>query len=193
MQVIFDDYGWAAGVATELVNTTAEVWQGDDRLPDLDALAAFAEQHDHSGKLAGLARSAGADDLDAVHALRRTVRDLIDHPARDHLVAGATELTGATQGITLVADPAVDGHTRWAARLRPDVGVADALSAVCGIGILGVVRTLGEERFRACGAPTCRGAFIDTTRPGRRRYCMPALCGNRVNVANHRARRAHQA
>jgi predicted RNA-binding Zn ribbon-like protein len=32
--------------------------------------------------------------------------------------------------------------------------------------------------------------FIDTTRPGRRRYCMPGLCGNRINVANHRARRA---
>lgn len=196
MQVVFDDYVWAAGVATEVVNTTAEVWQGDDRLPDLDALVAFAEQHEQSstdGALADLARRAGADDLDVVHALRRTVRDLIDHPDRDRLVAGATELTGTTQGITVVPDPAVDGRTRWAARLRPDASVADALSAVCGIGILGVVHTLGEERFRACGAPTCRGAFIDTTRPGRRRYCMPALCGNRVNVANHRARRARPA
>ncbi|MEU3622431.1 CGNR zinc finger domain-containing protein [Amycolatopsis coloradensis] len=66
--------------------------------------------------------------------------------------------------------------------------MSDALSLICGVGILGVVRTLGAERFRACSAPTCQGAFIDTTRPGRRRYCMPGLCGNRVNVANHRAR-----
>ncbi|MGW3471407.1 CGNR zinc finger domain-containing protein [Saccharopolyspora sp. NPDC000995] len=35
-----------------------------------------------------------------------------------------------------------------------------------------------------------RGTFIDTTRPGRRRYCMPGLCGNRINFANHRACRA---
>jgi predicted RNA-binding Zn ribbon-like protein len=31
--------------------------------------------------------------------------------------------------------------------------------------------------------------FVDTSRAGRRRYCVPEVCGNRVNVANHRARR----
>ncbi|MEV7379817.1 CGNR zinc finger domain-containing protein [Streptomyces lydicus] len=34
------------------------------------------------------------------------------------------------------------------------------------------------------------GVFIDTTRRGRCRYCMPGLCGNGINVANHRARQA---
>jgi predicted RNA-binding Zn ribbon-like protein len=183
MQVALDDYVWAAGVATELVNTTADVWRGDDHLPDLAALAAFTDLH-CPGELARPA------DLKAVHALRRTVRDLIDHPGRDHLVAGATALTASAGGATLVPDPAREGRTRWAVSLHPRASVADALALICGVGILGVVHTLGEERFRPCGAPTCQGAFIDTTRPGRRRYCMPGLCGNRTNVANHRARRA---
>ncbi|UKY54776.1 CGNR zinc finger domain-containing protein [Streptomyces inhibens] len=61
---------------------------------------------------------------------------------------------------------------------------------ICSIGSFGVVHTLGGQRFRPCGAPTCRGVFIDTTLPGRRRYCMPGLRGNRINVANHRARQA---
>ncbi|WP_244223342.1 CGNR zinc finger domain-containing protein [Amycolatopsis circi] len=39
----------------------------------------------------------------------------------------------------------------------------------------------------ACAAPDCDGVFVDTSRAGSR-YCMPDLCGNRVSVANHRAR-----
>jgi predicted RNA-binding Zn ribbon-like protein len=191
MQVAFDDYVWAAGVATELVNTTAEVWRGDDHLPDPAALVAFTDLHGGgSGALSELARRGRTADLHAVHALRTTVRDLIDHPDRDHLITGAATLTSPAQGATLIPDPAHENRTRWAAPLREGATIADALSLICGIGILGVVHTLGEQRFRPCGAPTCRGAFIDTTRPGRRRYCMPGLCGNRINVANHRARQA---
>ncbi|OXM56761.1 hypothetical protein CFP71_11520 [Amycolatopsis thailandensis] len=178
MQVALDDYVWAAGVATDLVNTAPEVWHGEDHLPDLAALAAFADLH-------SIPTPAQASDLRAVHRLRTTVRDLIDHPDREHLVTGASALTSPAGHVTLLTDSA-----RWAVSLQPAATVADALSLICGVGILGAVQTLGAERFRACGAPTCRGAFIDTTRPGRRRYCMPGLCGNRVNVANHRSRRA---
>ncbi|NSC20082.1 hypothetical protein FM076_02205 [Streptomyces albus subsp. chlorinus] len=192
-----DDYVWAAGVATELVNTTAEVWRGDDRLPDPAALVAFAKLHGDGpgheggpGALSALARRGGAAELRAVHALRTAVRDLIDHPERERLVAGGTALTSPARGATLVPGPAHGNRARWAVPLREGATIADALSLICGIGVLGVVHTLGERRFRSCGAPTCKGAFIDTTRPGSRRYCMPGLCGNRLNVANHRARRA---
>ncbi|MFI0355240.1 CGNR zinc finger domain-containing protein [Actinomadura sp. 9N407] len=195
MQVALDDYVWAAGIATELINTTAEVWRGDDRLPDLGALIAFVDLHardghEGPGELSALARRARPADLQAVRSLRATVRDLVDHPDQGHLIAGAAALTSSAGGATLVPDPAYDHRTRWAVSLRPEATIYDALSLICGVGILGVVHTLGEGRFRPCGAPTCRGAFIDTTRPGRRRYCMPGLCGNRINVANHRARQA---
>ncbi|MGH8882775.1 MAG: CGNR zinc finger domain-containing protein [Stackebrandtia sp.] len=197
----FDDYTWAAGIATELVNTTAEVWRGDERLPDLAALAAFTDLHGHNTKnaparpdirtrLPELARRARPTDLREIRALRVTVRDLIDHPDRDYLIAGAGALTSSAGGATLVVDPAHEHRTRWAVSLRSEATVFDALSLICGMGILGVVHVLGAQRFRPCGAPDCRGVFIDTTRPGRRRYCMPGLCGNRTNVANHRARRA---
>ncbi|MFI9454308.1 CGNR zinc finger domain-containing protein [Amycolatopsis sp. NPDC052450] len=180
MQVALDDYVRAAGLATDLVNTAAEVWHGEDKLPDLASLAAFAELH-------SLPEPTRPGDLRAVHRLRVTVRDLVDHPDQARLITGATALTASIGDITLDTSP---GRARWAVSLRPGATVFDALSLLCGVGILGVVQSLGAERFRACGAPTCRGAFIDTTRPGRRRYCMPGLCGNRVNVANHRARQA---
>ncbi|MFE6612247.1 CGNR zinc finger domain-containing protein [Amycolatopsis sp. NPDC057786] len=180
MQVALDDYVRAAGVATELVNTAPEVWHGEDKLPDLTSLAAFTELH-------ALPEPSRPGDLRAVHRLRVTVRELIDHPDQARLITGATALTSSIGDVTLLPEGA-----RWAVSVRPGAKVADSLALVCGVGILGVVQTLGVERFRACGAPTCRGAFIDTTRPGRRRYCMPGLCGNRVNVANHRARKLSQ-
>ncbi|MFD5090744.1 CGNR zinc finger domain-containing protein [Amycolatopsis thailandensis] len=178
MQVALDDYVWAAGVATDLVNTAPEVWHGEDHLPDLAALAGFADLHSIPSP---------ASDLRAVHRLRATVRNLIDHPDREHLITGASSLTSPAGHVTLLAD-----GTRWAVAPQRGATISDLLSLICGIAILGAVQTLGVERFRACGAPTCQGAFIDTTRPGRRRYCMPGLCGNRVNVANHRARFKHR-
>ena len=196
MQVALGDYVWAAGVATDLANTGADVWRGDDHLADLAALAAFADLHDDppggGAPLGAAARRADAAGLSAVHALRATVRDLIGSPERDRLIGGATALTGTARGATLAPDPARPGRARWALEPAPAADVAGRLSLVCGVGVLGVLHALGTERFRPCAAPGCRGVFIDATRPGRRRYCMPGLCGNRVNVANHRARRAAQ-
>jgi len=205
MQVVLDDYVWTARVATDLVNTSAEVWGGDERLPDLAALRRFADEHpdptylelgdgrDTEGALARLAATAVPADLEAVRALRLLLRDLIDHPQQERLVRSASALTTANAGATLVGDPGANGHSSWALTPKRGASIADTLAIISGVGILGVVHSLGVERFRQCGAPTCLGAFIDTTRPGRRRYCMPGLCGNRVNVANHRARRATRA
>lgn len=188
MQVCLEDYSWAAGVATELVNTAPGVWSGVDKLPDPAALARFLADHtvtrdgdpaDQDGPT--------PEDVAAVQQLRERLRTLIDDPDRDRLVRGATELTAAAGGITLQPDRS--GRTHWHAVGTPDAALAERLALVCGVGVLGVVHALGPERFRPCDSPTCSGAFIDTSRPGRRRYCMPDLCGNRINVANHRARR----
>ena len=186
MQVSLDDYSWGAGVATELVNTAPGVWSGVDKLGDPAALDLFLRDHRVVADLAG--SEAGPDDLAAVRRLRDTVRTLIDDPDPDRLVAGATELSTTVGALTLATDDS--GRRRWHAVSRPGADLADHLALVCAVGILGVVHTLGVERFRPCASTTCSGAFIDTTRPGRRRYCMPDLCGNRINVANHRARQA---
>ena len=185
MQVSLEDYIWAAGVATDLVNTAPGVWSGVDKLPDAAALDQFL--HDHQ-VVPVPPDEAGSDALTAVRRLRDAARAVIDQPDPDRLVAGATQLSTSVGALTLATDDL--GRRRWHAVTRPGADLADHLALVCAVGILGVVHTLGAERFRPCAAPTCSGAFIDTSRPGRRRYCMPDLCGNRVNVANHRARRA---
>ncbi|KZF07597.1 MULTISPECIES: CGNR zinc finger domain-containing protein [unclassified Rhodococcus (in: high G+C Gram-positive bacteria)] len=49
--------------------------------------------------------------------------------------------------------------------------------------------SLSESTTRIGAAPTCNRVFVDVSRGGRRRYCMPDLCGNRINAADHRQRR----
>jgi predicted RNA-binding Zn ribbon-like protein len=181
MQAVFDDYVSLAGLATELVNTAPGVWHGEDQLPDTAALTAFLTEH-------GIEVEPMRRDLDAVHDLRTRLREVLDE--RD---AGAIEhrasalVAGGLGSVGLVTD--AQGRQQWCARTRPDADLADRLALLGGLGVLGALRTLGPERFRDCASDTCSGVFIDTTRPGRRRYCMPDLCGNRANVAAYRARR----
>ncbi|GLZ53198.1 hypothetical protein Acsp07_28150 [Actinomycetospora sp. NBRC 106378] len=177
MQVAFDDYAWSAGVVTDLVNSSPLVWRGVDRMPDVTALRAFLDEH-------GLAasRPVGDADLAPVHALRTRLRPLVEEADTERRVAEAGALTAALGGVTLAGGG-------WVGTVPDDVPVADLLGVVAGVGLLAVQLHLGAERFRPCSSDTCEGVFIDTSRPGRRRYCMPGLCGNRANVAAHRARR----
>jgi predicted RNA-binding Zn ribbon-like protein len=46
------------------------------------------------------------------------------------------------------------------------------------------------DRIRECGAHDCYLLFVDTSRPGRRRWCAMEHCGNREKARAHRARRA---
>jgi predicted RNA-binding Zn ribbon-like protein len=180
VQLLLDDYRVGAAVATDLVNTAPEVMVSTgDLIPDTTALARFLADRD-------LHPSAGAPtpaDVTAVHALRRTLRALLENPD----AAGAAALTTAAGALDVQRDD--DGRLQWQVRSRPGASLADELALLTGTALLATLRTLGTDRFRHCAAPTCDGMFVDTSRAGRRRYCVPEVCGNRVNVAAHRARR----
>jgi predicted RNA-binding Zn ribbon-like protein len=184
--VRIDDHAAGARVATDLVNTAPEVMVSTgDLIADPPALARFLAAHDVPAPVPT------RRDVDEVHALRAALRRLIDDPLPDRIAAGAGELAARNGvGPVLLGD---GGQWRWCVRSRPGAGVADQLALLTAIGLLGVLRTLGPDRFRHCAAPDCSGGFVDTSRAGRRRYCDPDVCGNRVNVANHRARRGRKS
>ncbi|WP_344588118.1 CGNR zinc finger domain-containing protein [Actinomadura vinacea] len=189
MQIPITGYAAAANAASDLVNTSPTVRATTgEALPDPDALAAFLAGHDLRLDAVAGGRSPSAEDLWEVHLLRREVRGILETETEEQAVAGAAVLTGraALRPVLLR-----DGDDRWQWHVPTAAGapLADELAAVAGIGLLGTVRALGHERFRPCAAPGCRGVFADVSRSGRRLYCMPDLCGNRLNVANHRARR----
>lgn len=134
-------------------------------------------------------RSPTDGDLEQVHALRRTVADILRAGTEVEIVDGANALLDAAgAGPRLRRDSAGAGW-QWYVATSPGASLADRLAVLIGVGLLGAIRSLGYERFRGCAAPDCGGVFVDVSRAGRRRFCTPELCGNRVNVAQHRARR----
>lgn len=188
MQILFSNYVWGAGVATDLVNTSARVRSQGDAIVDPEGLADFLARHDVRTP-AGSAPTAG--DVEAVHRLRDEVRGILELTDTESVIARSTELSArSSSGPTLVRDPRE--NWQWCVVTSPSATIADELAALMGLGLLAVVQSLDHGRFRHCESPVCDGMFVDTSRAGRRRYCMPELCGNRVNVANYRSRRGRQ-
>ena len=115
------------------------------------------------------------------------LREAIYRAARAAMLSGAP----ADSDISRINDAALAPPPRpqfsvSGMRFVADAPVAAAFSAIAADAI----GTLGRPgRLREC--PECRMLFLDTSRPGRRRWCSSAAgCGNRAKVRNHRARKA---
>ncbi len=179
------DYIEGAALATNLV-LTAPLHHSDrlDRVGSVEQLGAFAATHGLGGVLPR------SRDVAAVAAIRTRLASLID-PRNDSERAGrAAQLlteTRAIGGIELSQDA-----SEWVLVLNRDASIADRIAARGAVAILGVIRVLGNGRFRRCAREGCTGVFIDSSRGGQRAYCTPAICGNRVNIARHRLRQTAQ-
>jgi len=44
------------------------------------------------------------------------------------------------------------------------------------------------QRIRVCDAENCGLLLVDTSKPGRRRWCSMEVCGNRAKIRSHRSR-----
>ena len=66
-------------------------------------------------------------------------------------------------------------------------GVVAALNAIARDAL--ELLALQDGRLRRCEGPKCALIFHDESRPGTRRWCDTARCGNRVNTHTYRQRR----
>ncbi|CAM5455387.1 hypothetical protein GCM10010329_33480 [Streptomyces spiroverticillatus] len=188
MKILFSHYAPGAGVATDLVNTSATVRTDiGEVLGGPDALTTFLAEREVRLDALPPGTAPTEDDLAEVLTLRQETRALLAAEDEDEVVEGANLLAArATSGLSLLRD--ADGRLQWYVTTAPGASVADELAALIGTGLLGVLRTLGHDRFRPCQSPTCTGLLVDTSKAGRRCYCIPNVCGNRLHVAKHRAR-----
>ena len=193
MNFKFSDYAMGAGVATDLVNTSPVVQRSaGEVLVDPYALTEFLTEHDLHPSAAEGGQQPTAADLEEVYGLRQELRSLLETDTEEALGRAANALVArAGAGPFLERDGT--GQWEWCVTTTPHASLADELAVLIGMGLLGVLRTLSFSRIRHCAAPECSGMFVDTSKAGRRRYCMPELCGNRRNVANYRARRQAEA
>ncbi|MET9372911.1 CGNR zinc finger domain-containing protein [Streptomyces sp. NPDC003035] len=83
----------------------------------------------------------------------------------------------------LVPRMTADGAHAWAPG-----ATATALLSTVARDAVALFTGPHADRVRACGSDTCSLLFVDTSRPGRRRWCAMERCGNRHKVRAHRAR-----
>jgi predicted RNA-binding Zn ribbon-like protein len=123
----------------------------------------------------------------------RSVREAV-HRCAKALIAGhtAAETDEALINAAASAAPLVPVLRRGAGLLTAPSANAEAaaLSTVARDAIDLFTGTLAA-RIRECDSPECALLFVDTSRPGRRRWCSSTACGNKDRSATYRRR--HQA
>jgi predicted RNA-binding Zn ribbon-like protein len=129
-----------------------------------------------------------ARQLTAAKALRQAIWETAHaQAARQPLRAGAIAIINrAATAPPLVPELADGGRTaRWA----PPVRTAQALSTLAR-EMIGLLSGPLSGRIRECAGDNCPLVFVDSSRPGARRWCAMERCGNRHKLRALRARRA---
>jgi predicted RNA-binding Zn ribbon-like protein len=130
---------------------------------------------------------ATADDLASALRLRQAIWDAAHARAADRrLPAGAIAVINAAAAAPpLVPELATDGATAgWAAPVR----TAQALSTMAR-EMIDLLSGPLAARIRECASDNCPLVFVDSSRPGARRWCAMERCGNRHKLRALRARR----
>src|SRR5690349_13814555 len=131
------------------------------------------------------ANQANQADLAAARRLREAIYDLV-------LLDPGRHLPGAARVINQMAAPAplapeLDDAGRGSA-WAPGGTVTQALSSVARDAIDLLSGPLIAQ-VRSCAGPDCTILFIDTSRPGTRRWCSMEVCGNQAKSAGLRQQR----
>jgi predicted RNA-binding Zn ribbon-like protein len=133
--------------------------------------------------------------------LARGLRDALWRLARGWAGMPATSTALFGDPVPVEADLATVNATAaepdLAPRLRPDGAAGWVLPASGARALATVARDAVAlragpyaERIRSCAAADCHLVFVDVSRPGTRRWCSMARCGNRAKARANRRRAA---
>jgi predicted RNA-binding Zn ribbon-like protein len=167
----------ALAAATALVNTAAD---GEERLPDPAALAAFLDTWQFTGS-----RTGDAAELAQVHQLRSVLAGIWTAD-EDEVVTVVNRLLKDGQAL-----PQLVRHDGWGYHVHatePTASLADRMGVEAAMALADVVRANALDRLRRCAARGCDDALVDLTKNARRRFC-DSSCANREHAAAYRARR----
>ncbi|WP_415972777.1 CGNR zinc finger domain-containing protein [Rhodococcus sp. 077-4] len=163
--------------AVALVNSGED----PDTMTAREELAEFFTGQGYSGRFDG-------DDaeLDAVRALRPTLRTLLTS-TRDDAVIEVNRLLAESSALPrLVRHDELDWHIHAVADDSP---LATRIVVETAMAMIDVIRADELSRFDVCADPDCKGLVLDLSRNRSRRFCS-TTCGNRAAVAAYRARKA---
>ena len=127
------------------------------------------------------------DELAVAKGLREAIYAVIsarrDDGAPDRqAVATVNGFATRPQPVLALTPDGTGAEWRGAEGIEAALGriAADAVDLVTGPDL---------ARLRECAAPDCSVLFVDLSRPGRRRWCSMARCGNRHKKAAFRSRK----
>lgn len=124
-------------------------------------------------------------DVDTLRTLREALWQLAQAAvARERLPARHVATVNAAAAF---APPRL---TMTANGQRLTVSPVDAGQAMSALGRDAIDLFTGDlrERIRTCAADDCDLLFVDSSRPGQRRWCSMNRCGARTKMARYRAR-----
>ncbi|MFF9509909.1 CGNR zinc finger domain-containing protein [Streptomyces sp. NPDC014724] len=158
--------------AYEVLHTPADLvrWAGESRLPD------------------GLSLSVSTAELRRAHELRGALWSLTAARAHGRPLPSADLATVNAVAAEPPLVPRIDagsGGLAWA-----PAATGTALLSTVARDAVKLFTGPHADRFRECGSDNCKLLFVDTSRPGRRRWCAMEHCGNLHKVRAHRARHA---
>lgn len=127
-----------------------------------------------------------AGELDRVRLLREAIHDLtrarVDGTAASQ--ADIELVNAVARNGTPAAALAADGLT-----LRPPADAPlDGILAIIARDTIDMFGGPYAHRIRACIAGDCSLFFVDRSRPGSRRWCAMAACGEKASSATYRRR-----
>jgi predicted RNA-binding Zn ribbon-like protein len=178
-------FHWKSGrVCLDFVATVGERWRRSfERLLGPEDLARWIVE---SGLLQDPPRVARRQ-LDA----GRVLREAINRLARPGLEpeAGDRALLNRWAARAPLAPQLTDrGELLWVSE-RP----VEATFATIARDAVDLLTGPFAGRIRECGAPDCALLFVDTSRPGQRRWCSGTACGNRTRTKAYRQRGKERA
>jgi predicted RNA-binding Zn ribbon-like protein len=96
----------------------------------------------------------------------------------------AEVINDLARGAPPVPEIGPDGARTWR---QPVTG--DQIVAAIARDAVATLTPPRSSRVRMCAADTCAMIYLDTSRPGNRRWCSMDRCGNRAKVRDHRRRK----
>lgn len=126
--------------------------------------------------------------LDAARALREAVYRIARALIAGRPPAGADE---AVVNAVAAAPPLVPVLRAGTSRLTvPLAGGEQAALSTVARDAVDLFSGAATGRIRECASPECGLLFVDTSRPGRRRWCSSTACGTKARTAAYRGKRA---
>lgn len=153
-----------------------------EELPDATAVAAWAGQF---GPFDAVPVPGEEESAGEARRLRESIRSLVDsaRQAAPCPVLARRTVNAAAAVAPPVPALAADARLHWHA----DDPVLATLSLVAR-DALDLVSSPLLARVRQCAGTGCGAVFIDSSRPGVRRWCSMGTCGNRAKKESIKAR-----